>query len=214
MFGFGCQASGELQTSCRRFELEQQQQQRLCAKREGKLGQIRIVLSKAGKNAGRGKREFYSLPVKKDDRKDSLFIFVVRTARNRLKGRMVSRLSRGFSSDHTLRKTSLERMKPLLCWVGNQESNQTAALDCDGISMLWPKEPDLKPQELDMHLQLWSLRFTYTYATFPMEMLLLTLVQVLTPGRLHQWVYWASASHSVMELFASNSSRIFIPVLD
>lgn len=47
-----------------------------------------------------------------------------------------------------------------------------------------------------------------------MEMLLLTLVQVLTQGKLHQWVYWASASKSIMELFASNSSHIFIPVLN
>lgn len=38
---------------------------------------------------------FNSLLVQKDNRKDLLFIFVVRTARNRLKGRMVSGLSRG-----------------------------------------------------------------------------------------------------------------------
>lgn len=102
--------------------------------REGKLEQIRTVLPKAGgENAGR-KKEIIIVYQCKRDRKDLLFMFVVRTARNRLKGRMMSGLCRG--TVVTTAKTSSARIKPLLCWVGNKESNQTAALDCNSISML------------------------------------------------------------------------------
>lgn len=58
------------------------------------LDKLELCYQKQGKAQG-GKREFNSLPVEKDDRKGLLFIFVVRTARNRLKGRMVSGLCRG-----------------------------------------------------------------------------------------------------------------------
>lgn len=180
-------------------------------KEKESLNKLELCYQKQRGKCREEKREYNSLPTQKG-RKDLLFMFVVRTARSRLKGRMMSGLCRG--TVVTTAKTCSERMKLLLCWVGNKESNQTAALDCNSISVLWPKGLDLKPQELGMQLQLWSLRYSYTYVTFPMEKFLLILVQVLTPGKLHQWIYWASASSNVMELFASNSSCVFIPGLN
>lgn len=103
-------------------------------KEKENLDKLELCYQKQGKMQG-DKREFNSLPVQKDDRKDLLFIFVDRTARNRLRGRMVSGLCRG-TAVTTLLETSLERMKAFLCWVGNKESNHSAALDCNGISLL------------------------------------------------------------------------------